>query len=255
MNILLGGIASIMAGTLHLFTVSANHWFVPPIEGVFFIVMGGVQIVLAGMWMKKKEVKLAITLMVVNTGMVMMWLGTRLISAPFMKGVEEFGYLSLVVGGLEIVAIVMLILFLKEKVVKDFVKVVAISLVAGTLLYGGAMASEIIFPGRTIDHGHGGGHHQGTMKEMHDSMEEGHGEMMEGMHDSMMKGGMMMGEMGEGMMKGGMMMDEMGEGMMKEGMMMDEMGEGMMKEGMMTGDMKEQEGEKENSEEEHSHEH
>lgn len=185
MNILLGGIASIMAGTLHLFTVSANHWFVPPLEGVFFIVAGGTQILLAAIWMQEKEIKLARALLILNVGMVMMWLGTRLINTPFMKGVEEFGYLNLTVGVLEIVTILVLILFLKEKMAKGFGKLIAVSLVAGTLFYGGAMASEVVLPGRTIDYGHGGGHHQGMMK---DSMGEDHEKMMGDMKKQEEKG-------------------------------------------------------------------
>lgn len=190
-------IASIISGLLHVTVVAFGHVAPLPLETVFFVLVGLLQIVLAvQVLMKGKTLYQLLALGIINGVVAVLWVITRMYRAPFMDTPEEVGVLGSIVFLLEVAAILAMIgwkwlqrAHIHKEYGYSFARLVsvliAVSLLSGVGIYGGGLAGEIVLPDRTITHGHGekdgkGGHvdekphaDEGASKKLDADSEEG----------------------------------------------------------------------------------
>ena len=99
-------LTALLAGGLHLFFISFEHWTeFPPLEFIFFIGVGLAQILWAILFYRKPEALSYYCGVFINGGVPLMWLLTRFYRAPFMEGAEHIDALGLVTQFFSILAL------------------------------------------------------------------------------------------------------------------------------------------------------
>jgi hypothetical protein len=141
-------VSTLVSGLAHLLIVSVMHRenFV---ELWFFTVIGLIQIGVVW-YMKTHKNNLFTPIFVatiLNGGMVVLWLFTRTMNAPFASYSESVAGFDTLITILEIVAVVTGLLFLKKKKTpqKGIVIALVFSVLFGAINYSGAKGSEKIF--------------------------------------------------------------------------------------------------------------
>jgi|GEM_PF-2351112 len=142
-----------ISGLLHLLIVSVTHRenFV---ELWYFTLVGLLQVLLA--WYSKRHSEnfgtntfLAIVL---NGGLVVTWLATRIWNAPFASYPEAVGFVDTFLAAIEFAAVVFGLVLLNKKsaTTKILVVVSLVAVVFGSVNYLGAKGSELVFRGVPI---------------------------------------------------------------------------------------------------------
>lgn len=156
-------LTTILAGAMHASYVAIKHWSeFPQLEFAFFVTAGLAQIIWALLFLKKDSASMYYLGLLINGGILVAWILTRTVSAPFQDGVEHIGLIDTAVAALEVVAIVALIAwFKKRKKQKVATILIAIMVIlgGGAATYGSSMAMELVFPDRVFSHTHGGDDH------------------------------------------------------------------------------------------------
>jgi len=188
--VMLAGLLTVIIGILHLFPVALGHITpFPPLEAGFFALIGVSQIIWGYLFFKKPTKNAYYFGLAVNGGTAVLFLLTRIISAPFQGGPEEWNMLGLVVLILEIIAVISLLLWKetvgKRQLVKDTVLAIITMLIIGCAFYGMSYSMELVFPERTVSHGHGGEeeHVEDSEDEEHNDDQESHDDEDDGHTD------------------------------------------------------------------------
>lgn len=147
-----------IAGLLHLFPSAITHLTpYPPLETIFFISIGAMQIIWAYEFRKhdtKSKYRFGLFL---NGGAAILWILTRTLAAPFSTLPEHIGLLDSSVLALEVISVVGLLAWhnaIKQNVVNVVMTGFLTALISGSLFYGGARSLELVFPDRESAHGH-----------------------------------------------------------------------------------------------------
>lgn len=156
--------AALIAGLVHLSFVAYSHWAPLPLEGVFFISIGILQIVWGYLFLQSPKRSHFYAGFVLHGGVLMMWFLTRFITAPFHGGPESIGVIDTFVMLLQVLAIGASIVWIHRHRVNTF-KVVTYALLGallvGFVMFQASIAMEGIFPDRAgpehhdaVPHGH-----------------------------------------------------------------------------------------------------
>lgn len=178
------GLLTILVGLVHGTYVAIEHWSsFPQLEFVFFVSAGLAQVLWGVFFIKKPSAAKYYIGLMINGGVLLTWILTRTVRAPFQESVEMITLVGSLVAGLEVLALLLLTLWFGKHGKQNFLKIFAtgflLMFVSGGGLYGSSLGMEIVFPGRVFEHTHG--HvdvdtHESDM-EMYDEM--GLEEMME----------------------------------------------------------------------------
>ena len=177
--LLIAGISTILAGAIHATLVALAHVAPLPIETIFFVFAGLLQIVIAKSVIRTGRLKHTAALFSINGALVVLWVLSRTLRAPFMNSPESIntlGVLVVLLQGVSIASVTLLKWMDKERIRHihgySFAHVCSILLLASLLsgfgIFGGGRVGEIFLPDRTLDHSHGGvghGHKEGSHNE------------------------------------------------------------------------------------------
>jgi len=171
-----------LAGLSHI-TLQAYSHLGMPFYLVGFVAVGIIQIALAvWLWKGKLSRELFWLTTLVNGGATIFWLLTRVMSAPFIGGVEHFTVIGVGVVVLQLLAIAAVCL--AHRKILHFFLVLLGSVGLGFGAHFGAMQLEHHFPElRGTGGHHGGGHHSTMSTEEHSKMMDSHEEESEEAHD------------------------------------------------------------------------
>ncbi len=151
--------ATLIAGVLHFTYVAILHKDIP-LEMTFFIAIGLAQIIWAVWFYKTKNIKTAYLIgLLINGSVTVVWLLSRLYEAPFGGEVEAFEALDVVIGVLQIVAIVLsaycvVTLSKAKERSRHIAMALIVPIVGGLLLFTGGRVTALVFNLDTSEHGH-----------------------------------------------------------------------------------------------------
>lgn len=152
-------LTAILAGATHASYVAIEHWSeFPQLEFAFFVTAGLAQIIWALLFLKKDSASMYYLGLLINGSILVTWLLTRTVSAPFQEGAEHIGAVGTTIAVLEVIAIVSLIRWSnknKKQSFKAILLALVIILAGGAATYGSSMAMELVFPDRVFSHTHG----------------------------------------------------------------------------------------------------
>ena len=144
-----------LAGAIHLWIIP-EHWEHSPAHALFFLLVGVAQIVWGVAVWRQPSTKLYYIGACMAGWLIVLYVITRWLPAPFGHGPEEIDMIGIVTKlfeGLGMVALVILIFrdlnFRAGRLAagKAIALILLISFIAGFLTYGVALAAESIFPG------------------------------------------------------------------------------------------------------------
>lgn len=156
------GLTSIVAGIMHATAVAFSHVAPLPIETVFFVVVGLLQVWIGYLFLTKPSPKTAKYSLILHGGLLVMLFYTRLVSTPFQEGVESWGRSDVIIGIFESIAIIAICFdksHLGQKVSGQITRYEAVAssfiiiLISGAAFIGSSHAMEFVFPDRLGPHG------------------------------------------------------------------------------------------------------
>lgn len=186
----IAAILSILAGILHASYVAIEHWSeFPQLEFGFFVSIGLAQIIWGAWLLHGKSSKKLYTGIALNGSILIAWILTRTVRAPFQEGTEAIGALDSAMAAMEIAVIAILSaqLFKNAKNIQKIALSILIAMIGGGAgLYGSGIVMELIFPDRVFTHTHGNEemhkeilpNHENTqnvMDDIHKDVEDDHG--------------------------------------------------------------------------------
>jgi hypothetical protein len=183
----------ILAGIIHL-VIIPEHWDHAPAHGLFFGLVGVLQIGWGIAFWKRPSPTLYYAGFLLAGGLISLWVITRLWTAPFHPGPEPVDLAGIVCKLAELLALFSLAALAftgtavgqtKRLVVASLGLLLALSIVAGAGTYGVAIAAEPLFPGLVADHDHDHDHdhrHDAGHDHGHDADDE-HGDSHDTDHD------------------------------------------------------------------------
>ena len=163
-------LSTILAGAIHASYVAIEHWSeFPPLETVFFVSAGLAQIVWALLFFRSPSEKKYYFGLLINGGILVTWLLTRIVSAPFQEGVEAIALIDSSIALLELIAIICSVGCLLKKKQGKILKTSAVAffvvIFSGLANYSLSMGMEFVFPDRVFEHSHGHSESDGHMDE------------------------------------------------------------------------------------------
>jgi hypothetical protein len=153
----------ILAGIIHL-VIIPEHWDHAPAHGLFFGLVGLLQIGWGVAFWKRPSSTLYYAGFLLAGGLISLWVITRLWTAPFHPGPEPVDLAGVVCKLAELLALFSLAALAftgtavgetKRLVAASLGLLLALSIVAGAGTYGVAIAAEPLFPGLMAGHNHG----------------------------------------------------------------------------------------------------
>lgn len=156
--------SSILAGILHASIIAFQHMEPIPLETIFFIIFGLIQVVLGFLVLRNS--KYLKVLLIINGALAILWILTRTVYTPFMNELEGVNFFDSFVFVIEVLAVFGVLLFYKYKPkdpkekegLNDFA-LLCFTILAGFSVYGSGVLSENLFPNRVIIHSHDSGSH------------------------------------------------------------------------------------------------
>ena len=157
------GLCSIAAGLLHVSIVAQQHWTpFPPLEGMFFMVGGIMQIVLGVHFFRQPKMRTYRLGLAMNGGMAILCLIMLYLPVPFVGESEAMGSLALIVVTLELIAVGTSLRWLHthehhgngRKLHATLVGTLGVVLFWGAGFYGGAQGAALLMPNRSVGHAH-----------------------------------------------------------------------------------------------------
>lgn len=137
-----------------LISASIHIWIVPLhlphaiAHGLLFLILGTLQIIWSFIFLRRPSVNLAQWGIYLAGSSIALWIITRFLPAPFGHGAEPITIIGVVTKIVEALAILFLFIWLrKEASLKKRIKVIIISAVIGSFLYGAGKISEPYLPG------------------------------------------------------------------------------------------------------------
>jgi len=170
------GVGSVIAGFLHATVVAFAHVAPLPLETVFFVLFGVVQLFLGVLVTRRARLKYMGSLFVLNGALAIVWLLSRVLRAPFMDTPESVRTLGLFVFGLEVVAMMGAAAWKwseKGRIHQvhgySFAHVLSllllVAVLSGSGMFGTGRLGEVFLPDRALTHSHGHeevGHEDGS---------------------------------------------------------------------------------------------
>ena len=117
--LLIAGISTILAGAIHATLVALTHVAPLPIETIFFVFAGLLQIVIAKSVIRTGRLKHTAALFSINGALVVLWVLSRTLRAPFMNSPESIntlGVLVVLLQGVSIASVTLLKWMDKERI-------------------------------------------------------------------------------------------------------------------------------------------
>ena len=151
-------ISTILAGLAHISYVSIEHWSeFPQLEFAFFVSAGLAQIIWAITLLKKEANTIYYLGLLINGSLLITWILTRTVAAPFQSGVEPVGTIDTAIAALEVLSLLGLISLnaIKNKPLSATLMAVLLIFGGGTATYSASMGTEVLFPDRVFTHTHG----------------------------------------------------------------------------------------------------
>lgn len=158
-------IAIAAAGVIHL-VVAPQHYAHAPAHGIFFVVAGLAEIAWAIVFLRQPTQQVYYAGLLLTGGLIVLWLVTRIIPAPFHGHAEAVDLGGTVCKISELVGLAALLLVAAQGGIaglsrQAFVRLAAVAIVlsvaAGALSYGVGRAAEPLFPslfGESAEHQH-----------------------------------------------------------------------------------------------------
>jgi hypothetical protein len=177
--------ATILAGVIHLIIVP-EHWGHAPAHGVFFLIVGVLQVVWGAAIWRNPTTRLYYIGAVTAGGLIVLYVLTRIFPAPFGHGPEAVAWIDIVCKLCEALGMFTVAILIFQGIAlhsgrapawRAVVAIVLLAAASGFATYGIARAAEPLFPAlagaeHTDDHEHEGDsdhqHDEGTPTDEHD---------------------------------------------------------------------------------------
>jgi len=164
--LLVAGIGTILAGIIHATVVAFAHVAPLPLETIFFVVAGLMQIVIAISAIRTGRLKYSTALFSINGALIVLWILSRTLRAPFMdspESVDTLGVLVVILQSVSIIAAAFLKWVDRNRIkhvhgylfAHVFSVLLIVALLSGSGIFAGGRLGEIFLPDRTLNHSHG----------------------------------------------------------------------------------------------------
>lgn len=159
---------SILSGGLHATVVSAQHWTAfPPLEGVFFIAIGILQLFIGAQFLRNPSLKTYKAGLFLNGGMALFYFFLRVLPVPFVGEPEGMETLGMIIASLEVAAVAVSLHWLlthdehgeTHTLAGVVITALFIVLFGGMSYLGSSNGMAMLMPERTVEHHHGHGGH------------------------------------------------------------------------------------------------
>ena len=163
----IAGYSSVIAGALHLSIVALLHWSpFPPLEGIFFIVCGLMQIIVGTTFLSHPTLSLYHKGLLLNGGMATLYVLMQFLPVPFMGEPETLELLGVAVMTIEVIAVGASLYWIlthdehskRHTLTMAFLMALVITVFSGFGMYGGAQSMASMLPNRHIQHSHDSTH-------------------------------------------------------------------------------------------------
>lgn len=158
-------LASILAGVIH-FVIVPEHWSHAPAHGLFFLLVGILQIVWGAIVWRKPSLRLYYIGVIMAGWLLVLYILTRLFPAPFGHGPEAIEAIDITCKVCEAFGMIVLTILIFHGLTlnanmriawRAVMLIVLFSIISGFVTYGVAGAAEPIFPAlsaQTAEHHH-----------------------------------------------------------------------------------------------------
>lgn len=154
------------AGVVHL-VITPYHYAHAPAHGLFFGLLGIVQVVWAGVFWRWPTSALRVGGLTLSGGVVVLWVLTQMVAIPFADQPEPIDWSLIASKALELAGFVTLVLG-NSLACQPIVRAGGVGLGVGVLMWGGGLGGAVLFP----QYGHTSHDHTGHDHRNHDHSAE-----------------------------------------------------------------------------------